>query len=396
MVKNKPTRRQHYIPQFYLKNFALTDNRLNVFSLVNEKCHSTAIKNIAKEDFYYGNDEAALKLESGLSKHEGKHSAILKKIIDNYNLNRLDNDDYTLLHVYTLFQEARSKSSKLFSIYFTNTQNADGKPDINTFKKSPRNFGKEMGHQYRTAFGRILQAPILSYEGISDLQPALIINTTDNNFICSDAPTVRFNQLKIENERLMSLFSPGLQIFYPINNEILLLFYDPKAYQIDFDYNSSICYIDTQTDLDSLNKLQLINANDFILFSDINQKENIEYIYSEIKTIIQKNTQEQLGSFEKGKKFLKGLDDNYWNIWCSISKYFNYRLNLSFIHPCVDYEQYWLKKYYSALERGIKPELVRNNDLKKRIDENIKKAVKHPRSVFQNSDITSDGWQKLR
>jgi hypothetical protein len=132
-----------------------------------------------------------------------------------------------------------------------------------------------------------LQGPILCHESISDIKSALIINTTNNSFICSDAPVVRYNQLKIDNERLRSLFSPGLEIFYPINNEIVLLFYDHEAYDIDFDYDS-ICYLDKQADIDSLNSLQFMNALDFVLFSDINQKENIENLYRENQKLIHK------------------------------------------------------------------------------------------------------------
>lgn len=204
---DNPTRRQHYIPQYFFRNFAISGDSLNVFHFSNGMSNSIKIENIAKEDFFYGADTPAFEFEQGLSKFESMHSAIIKKIINSYSLNYLNKDDNTLLRVFTLFQESRTKSSKMFSIYFTKSQTANGKIDITIFKKIRRNEGREMGHPYRTAFGRIMQAPILSYESISDLKIALIINTTNNNFICGDAPTVRFNQLKIENERMESYFT---------------------------------------------------------------------------------------------------------------------------------------------------------------------------------------------
>lgn len=377
-------KRQHYIPQHFLKNFSLSDNRLYVFPLSNGRCYPSEINNIAKEDFFYGNDIPAIKFENNLSISESWHSEIIKKIIKNYSLNSLNNDDYLLLRTLILFQESRTKSAKIFSVIYSNFQTANGKIDINHFKKLPRNVGKEMGHPYRTAFGLLMQAPILSHESISDLKMALLINITNKNFICGDAPTVRFNQLKIKNERLFSLFSPGLEIFYPLNNELLLLFYDPKAYDIEFDFGS-VCYVNKLADIDALNKLQLINALEFVLFSDITQRENVEKMYHEIQMIIHKNVKKTFGSFEKGRDLINGFDSNYWNLFCFISKYFNYKLNLSFIHRNLEYEQYWLKKYNDAVKLGIKPELVRDEDLKKRVYEKIKEEINDTRTSLRSA-----------
>ena len=358
-------KRQHYIPQFFLKNFSLSGNHLYIFPFSNEKCYSSEIKNIAKEDFFYGNDIPAIKFENGLSISENWQSAIIKKIIDNYRINTLTNDDIKLLRALILLQESRTKSSKLFSIYHSNFEMANGKTFINFFKKPPRNVGKEMGHPYRTSFGQFMKAPIIVHESISDLKMALIINTTNINFICGDAPVVRFNQLNIKNKRIIDLFSPGLQIFYPLNNELLLLLYDPKAYDIDFDY-STICYVNKLKDIDALNKLQLINAIEFVLFSDINQKENIEKLYHEIQKIIHKNVKKTFGSFKKGSDFLAEYD-NLWNVYCLITKYFNYKLNLSFIHRNHEYEQFWIKKYNDDVKLNVKPELVRDENLKNKV-----------------------------
>jgi hypothetical protein len=70
------------------------------------------------------------------------------------------------------------------------------------------------------------------------------------------------------------------------------------------------------------------------------------------------------------------MDENYWNIFCLISKYFNYKLNLSFIHPKEKYEQYWLKKYNESSANGRKPELVRNEELARKIADIIEKETK--------------------
>ena len=203
----------------------------------------------------------------------------------------------------------------------------------------------------------------------------MIINTTNQNFICGDAPVVRFNQIKIFNERLQSLFSPGLELFYPINNEILLFFYDPRAYDINCDFDSTY-YLDKPTDLDSLNKLQIINAFESVYFSDIQQKDNIEKLYQDIQKIIYKNAEEKYGSYEKISDFLKRKDNNLWKIFCLISKYFDYHLDLSFVHKNVEYEQYWLRKYQDAIDTNQPRELIRNKDIEEKVRTIIEKETK--------------------
>jgi len=375
MTRENVTKRQHFIPQQYLRNFSLSGDHLYVFPFSNGKPYLNEIKNLAKEDFYFGSDSAAIKFEHELSKFEQQQNSLFKKIINNYRLNILNNEEKKLLRFFTLFQESRTKTSKKFSQYFANSLKTTKNGEIDVFQKIPRNVGREINDEYRTTFGWTLRAPILSHESISDLKSILIINTTNQNFICGDAPVVRFNQLKIFNERLQSLFSPGLEIFYPINNEILLFFYDPRAYDIDCDFDST-CYLDKQTDLDSLNKLQIINALESVFFSDIQQKDNIEKIYQEIQKIIYKNAEEKYGSYEKLSSFIKSKDNNLWNVFCLISKYFNYELDLSFIHKNVEYEQYWIKKYQDAIDTNQPQELIRNKDLEQKVRTIIEKETK--------------------
>lgn len=52
MVK-KPTKRQHYVPQFYLKRFADDKGFLHIYDIAKDKIFKTAPKDFAFEDFLY-------------------------------------------------------------------------------------------------------------------------------------------------------------------------------------------------------------------------------------------------------------------------------------------------------------------------------------------------------
>ena len=117
--------------------------------------------------------------------------------------------------------------------------------------------------------------------GLKDLKAILINNITNQNFYCSDHPVVRYNYIKFENTSSIDYLAPGLIIFYPINNEITIMLFDEKAYSVDRDFDSIYCLND-KNDLESINKLQFINALDCVLFSDEHETENVKRIHRDV------------------------------------------------------------------------------------------------------------------
>lgn len=86
------TKKQHYVPQFYLKNFTSDDNKLWVFDRVKKEYYRNAPKDICFEKFLYETpwEDANPKLgkyvlenqiEDYFAEKEGEYSSLLKKII---------------------------------------------------------------------------------------------------------------------------------------------------------------------------------------------------------------------------------------------------------------------------------------------------------------------------
>ena len=86
------TKKQHYVPQFYLKNFTSDDNKLWVFDRVKKEYYRNAPKDICFEKFLYETpwEDANPKLgkyvlenqiEVYFAEKEGEYSSLLKKII---------------------------------------------------------------------------------------------------------------------------------------------------------------------------------------------------------------------------------------------------------------------------------------------------------------------------
>ena len=71
-------KRQHYVPQFYLRNFVREDNCFTILNIKAEKIiENEPYQKQCYEDYYYGNDEI---WENKLGKIENDAALIIAKI----------------------------------------------------------------------------------------------------------------------------------------------------------------------------------------------------------------------------------------------------------------------------------------------------------------------------
>jgi len=378
-------KRQHYIAQSYLKNFSSDRKYLYVFPFQKKKSFISDIKYLCKEDFFYGSDVIAQNFEDNLSIIENEHKKLIDKILDNYSLNCLNEDEYVGLLVLILFQASRTRSSKRRSRILAKIIEKKKKTlnitDSDVFQDFPRKIDPTEDFRLRQAFGVTMHAAINSVEAILDLTPALLINISDRNFICSDSPVVFYNDVQFDTDfKSDGLINPGLQIFYPISNEIVLLLFDHFAYKLDFDFDS-ICYLDKKNDIDAINKLQFINSLDFILFSEIKQNKNIEKIFQEVEKDIRKDVRRTFGSYFKGREFLEKI--GMWHQFSLLSKYRTYKLRLSFMTLNTKYAKDQIDQYYEERKKDPNAIPTRNKSLANKAIDRLKKAHKKIEKIYK-------------
>lgn len=76
--------KQHYVPQFYLRNFG---EILSVVDRTDESKFKTLVKNIGMEKNFYGGEiSGAPSLEKALSNLEKKFAAAIREIIEKKRL----------------------------------------------------------------------------------------------------------------------------------------------------------------------------------------------------------------------------------------------------------------------------------------------------------------------
>ena len=87
------TKKQHYVPQFYLRNFTSDDNKLWVFDRVKEEYYFRTPKEVCYEKYLYetpwkdedpklGKFVLENQIENYFADKEGEYSPLLKRIID--------------------------------------------------------------------------------------------------------------------------------------------------------------------------------------------------------------------------------------------------------------------------------------------------------------------------
>lgn len=284
MAKNK---RQHYVPQHYLKGFSLDRESFHRYNLQNKESSRKSIKKSCQISDFYGKE-----LDEILQMFETKQAPIISKLIKTQNLGSLTSEDLIHLYLFLLLQHKRTNDSKkLANKMVEKIASKFIKPMLKSNKElEKKGYTKEYIDSCEIRYPALFKMGILDViqgvESISDLKSILIINNTDKNFICSDAPVVFYNYKKIKNRSTTGYLSWGLQIFCPLSDNILLLLIDENLYDLKMD-NSSTIFINDNSDVDSINKLQIFNCLDNLYFSRSEDIDYVENLHLEVEDLIE-------------------------------------------------------------------------------------------------------------
>jgi hypothetical protein len=261
MAENK---RQHFVPQFYLKYFSINslEKTIGIFSLPSSKFTGGPIGNQAKKDYFYGSD---LKVEKTLGKIEGIAALIINRIISSKGLPENGSNEHETLLTFFLLLHARTVYYLKRNNEFINnlrTSVLSRKPELANDIEELEDNPKEMPQS-------ILQEAVFSVPLILDLHFKLVVNKTNLPFIISDHPVVLYNQLlesKKNHGSNTGFASKGLQIIIPLSPNHILFLFDKDVYGVG-NRMESLIVLDCIKDVDSLNLLQCLSANENLYFN---------------------------------------------------------------------------------------------------------------------------------
>jgi len=257
-------KRQHYVPQFYLRNFSESGQSIGMFRFNNQKfIENASIKEVAYRDYLYGKDGEAEKL---LSQMEALWSQAIRALFSD---NLLDNDIaelyYRSLELFIMVSITRTAKYADESLTFLNYF----KDMFDEIKKNGHKLAIDEADVHRSIEAPNIAAIKMSLElskYLYNLTPALLVNISNRGFFTSDNPVVEYNQFYAyrKYDRNYGISAAGLQIFLPITSDIVFCLYDNEVY--DFIEKDNIVVIKSGSVINEINKLIIENSYEQIFF----------------------------------------------------------------------------------------------------------------------------------
>lgn len=254
------TKRQHYVPRFYMKPFSTINNKetkkekvsISFFNISKDTVKDNVpIKSICAENFFYGKDGVT---EKKLAEKEKNWAKLISKINQGEKLT--ENEVY-YIREFMIYQISRTKAildhnRKMFTVISTAIMsNQSPEIDKDAIKDA---VGKKVENEITSEYNLSFVTETLP--AVTDLKFCVLENKTNSFFITSDAPVIVVNPLGYYGAGLANI---GTVVFFPISPQKLVMFYDGKLYE---KIMGEIC--DTAC-IDAFNKYQYLNADEMIL-----------------------------------------------------------------------------------------------------------------------------------
>lgn len=333
-------KKQHFVPRFYLKYFSNYQKNKHI-GLYNFKTklylEEAELKNQAYRNFFY---DIKGEIEDALGDIERLASEVINKISSSQELPKPNCGDFITIWAFTVLQSNRTLSSvneieefedklmKAILVHrneFTNDLN-----NIHFKMENPAAFNIKMAAQtMHVAF---------------DLGCKLIINETDIPFITSDHPVVKYNQF-LERFKFpgayTGLATKGLQIFFPITPNLMLIFYDKKVYKCGPVHRLTIKTC-SKEDIFFINLLQCLNCDKIIYFNNTIKPLEIDKLIEKSKHL-RKGIKDRMIIEEFKEK--DQLNTKNSSIFHSFKEDHKIKLKLSFIKETDHAKSYKLTGY---------------------------------------------------
>lgn len=263
MPENK---NQHYVPGFYLKRFSPDDEKklIGIWNVSRErKLVGASLKDQCSRDYFYGKD---LILEKTFGNLETLTAKLLRNTDETYTLPPQCSEEHCLLLMHLATQWTRTKYMR------------DAMDEMSDkFMANLHRIDEQEGERYQDEFDLHVGNPVHlsiqiaaeTFPLILDLDYKILVNRTECEFVTSDNPVVFYNQLFSfdESKSNTGLTVKGLQIFFPIDPEKALLFYDAGVYSVG-RRNQQIVDVLNPQDVDQVNTLQMSNCQNNVYFRD--------------------------------------------------------------------------------------------------------------------------------
>lgn len=299
---------QHYVPQFYLKNFSDNGKSVGMYIFETKKhIKNSAIRENFGKNYFYGKDK---KIEEGLAKLEGNWAKMINKIIAENDI-KITGD--VLGNIVLLFF-----ISDVRTIAASNNLNIL----INKMKKDITEEKLSIPRSMERVFDVYDLNSIMIEESLAslllcDLKFILIKNNTKRDFITSDSVTVKYNQSLLESNVNIDYgySSMGLQMFMPISPKLCLCLYDNNVYYLK-RLRGNVLELNGTDQVLKFNRLFIYNSHKYLIFKNNTEEDVIRKQTEKVKKrySFEPDVFESIDSNEKIYKIQTRVTDKRFDI----------------------------------------------------------------------------------
>ena len=199
---------QHYVPEFYLKNFSQNGKQIFVFDKVVQKHFSSSISSVASQQSFYDNS-ANESIENEIGMLETKTGSVLKDLIEsliNNQFLKIDNKQKDILIQFIWLQMNRTLESRIHfgsikPYIFSKLANVPFKMDVTEVLNQT---GLSNSH---IEFIRSSPENSFALDMLGSRNFIVVKNQTQIDFLTSDEPVIRHLHSEIDH-RVYEIFLP--------------------------------------------------------------------------------------------------------------------------------------------------------------------------------------------
>jgi hypothetical protein len=272
-------RKHHFVPKLYLRAFQSAPRRIHLFNLNT----SLTVKNASLRDqcykrkFYGSTDQT----EDNLAVLEQHIAPLLQSIVDNNTLPVAGSEGHEILLAFVAVQLLRT------TVAANRINVGIDKIVKQAYSHDPRSADMvteavEFGYQ-DPVLSSLRNLPHMLY-AISDLGAHLVVSTA-KAFLTSDNPAFKYNPYceGIQHMGITGALNRGLQIFVPLAPHLHMVLYDGTTYKARLSDRSSRVSIATLSDVDRMNTMQLISAEQNVYFSNWQRVEIVHRLVPKVR-----------------------------------------------------------------------------------------------------------------
>lgn len=285
MEKQKQeVKKQHLVPQNYLKRFTSKAGHLRIFDKFGLKRYGCQVKDAAEMNRFYDLPEDILPegcyndkqiIERGLGHYEGLFAKHLAELIPTFEQQAINAEQRMAISMYMAIQLSRTRESRQM---ITEMTKRFTQATINNLVK--RNFPDADEKLYPVAaftdeYWREMQGMLMfDLDHHKKLSMTLFhhtwqlgINRTASPFYTSDHPVALYLPERYRSNNVRGIGSFGIQIAFPITPTYIILLMDRLAYADRIPFDGWHLILD-EKQVESFNKQQVIDSYQQIICNE--------------------------------------------------------------------------------------------------------------------------------